>query len=150
RKASAREGTLRIVAIDRLDRSACGGTHLRSTSEIGALQIRKTEKIRGDVRIEFVCGLRAIRHARQDFRTLSEISRLVSVPFEETPALVAAQVDKAKGLEKSLQRLAAELAQREGRELYAATEPDTEGLRRTSQRGAIDDAMRARAQAFVA
>jgi alanyl-tRNA synthetase len=149
RKASAREGTLRIVSIDRLDRSACGGTHVRSTSEIGPLLIRKLEKIRGNVRIEFVCGLRAIRHARQDFRTLSEISRLVSVPFEEAAGIIAAQVDKAKALEKSYQRLAAELAQREGRELYAATAPDSEGIRRTTQRGPIDDAMRARAQAFV-
>jgi len=150
RKASARAGTLRIVSIDRLDRSACGGTHVRTTAEIGALLIRKLEKIRGNVRIEFVCGQRAIQHARQDFQTLSEISRLVSVPFEETPALVAAQVDKAKTLEKSCQRLAAELAQREGRELYAATAPDADGVRRVTQRGAIDDAMRARAQAFVA
>ncbi|HLX44316.1 MAG TPA: alanyl-tRNA editing protein [Bryobacteraceae bacterium] len=150
RKASAREGTLRIVSIDRLDRSACGGTHVRSTSEIGPLLIRKLEKIRGNVRIEFVCGLRAIHHARQDFRTLSEISRLVSVPFEEAAGIIAAQVDKAKALEKSYQRLAAELAQREGRELYAATAPDAGGVRRTTQRAPIDDAMRARAQAFVA
>jgi len=150
RKASAREGTLRIVSIDRLDRSACGGTHVRTTAEVGATLIRKLEKIRGNVRIEFVCGLRAIRQSRQDFRTLSEISRLVSVPFEETPALVAAQVDKAKALEKSCQRLAGELAQREGRELYAATVPDADGVRRVTQGGAIDDAMRARAQAFVA
>jgi alanyl-tRNA synthetase len=149
RKVSAREGKLRIVSIDRLDRSACGGTHVRSTSEIGPLLIRKLEKLRGNVRIEFVCGLRAIRHARQDFRTLSEISRLVSVPFDEAAGIIAAQVDKAKALEKSYQRLAAELAQREGRELYAATAPDAGGVRRTTQRGAIDDAMRARAQAFV-
>jgi len=150
RKASARTGTLRIVSIDGLDRSACGGTHVRSTAEIGPLLIRKLEKIRGNVRIDFVCGLRAIRQARQDFRTLSEISRLVSVPFEETPALVAAQIDKAKTLEKSCQRLASELAQREGRELYTAAAPDESGVRKTTQRGPIDEAMRARAQAFVA
>ncbi len=149
RKASARTGTLRIISIDRLDRSACGGTHLKSTAEIGPLLLRKLEKIRGHVRIEFVCGLRAIQRARQDFLTLSEISRLVSVPFDETPALVAAQVEKAKSLEKTSARLAAELAKREGGELYAATAPDGEGIRRATQRGAIDDAMRARAQAFV-
>lgn len=149
RKASARTGTLRIISIEGLDRSACGGTHVRSTAEIGPLLIRKLEKIRGNVRIEFVCGLRAIRQARQDFGTLSEISRLVSVPLDETPGLVAAQIDKAKTLEKSCQRLAAELAQREGRELYAATVPDAAGVRRATQRGPIDDAMRARAQAFV-
>jgi alanyl-tRNA synthetase len=63
---------------------------------------------------------------------------------------VQAQVEKAKTLEKSLARAAAELAQREGRELYAATAPDDSGVRRLTQRGAIDDAMRARAQAFTA
>jgi len=149
RKASARTGTLRIISIDGLDRSACGGTHVRSTAEIGPLLLRKLEKLRGNVRIEFVCGLRAVRRARQDFRTLSEISRLVSVPFDETPALVAAQVEKARSLEKVAARLAAELAKREGAELYAATAPDSEGVRRVTQRGAVDDAMRARAQAFV-
>jgi alanyl-tRNA synthetase len=150
RKASARTGTLRIISIEGLDRSACGGTHVRSTAEIGPLLVRKLEKIRGNVRIEFVCGLRAIRQARQDFGTLSEISRLVSVPLDETAALVAAQIDKAKTLEKTCQRLTAELAQREGRELYAAAAPDPSGVRRATQRGPIDDAMRARAQAFVA
>jgi len=150
RKASARTGTLRIVSIDRLDKSACGGTHVRSTAELGPILLRKVDKVRGNARIEFVCGLRALRRARQDFRTLTEISRLVSVPFEEAPAIIAAQVDRAKGFEKTALRLAAELAQREGRELYAAAEPDAAGIRRMTQRGPIDDAMRARAQAFVA
>lgn len=150
RKASARSGTLRIVSIDRLDRSACGGTHVRSTAEIGPVLIRKLEKIRGNTRIEFVCGLRAVRRARSDFRTLSEIGRLVSVPSEEAAAVVAAQIEKAKSLEKNCVRMAAELAKREGAELYASTAPDAEGTRRVAQRGPVDDAMRARAQAFVA
>jgi alanyl-tRNA synthetase len=150
RKASARTGTLRIISIDRLDKSACGGTHVRNTAELGPILLRKLDKIRGNARIEFVCGLRALRRARQDFRTLSEISRLVSVPFDEAPAIISAQVERAKGFEKTALRLSAELAQREGRELYAAAEPDAAGIRRVAQRGPIDDAMRARAQAFVA
>src|SRR5579883_3287374 len=150
RKESKRTGTLRIVSIRDLDRSACGGTHVRNTAEIGPLFIRKTEKIRGNARLEFVCGLRALRRAREDFKTLTEISRLTSVPFDEAPAIIAAQVEKAKTLEKTAQRLASELAQREGRELYAATAPDDAGVRRVTQTGAIDEAMRTRAQAFVA
>ena len=54
RKASEREGTLRIVSIDGLDRSACGGTHVRTTGEIGPILLRKTEKIRQSVRVEFI------------------------------------------------------------------------------------------------
>ena len=47
RKASERTGTLRIVTIDKLDRSACGGTHVNTTAEIGMVLTGKSEKIRG-------------------------------------------------------------------------------------------------------
>ncbi|HEY1760123.1 MAG TPA: alanyl-tRNA editing protein [Bryobacteraceae bacterium] len=150
RKESQRTGTLRIVSIADLDRSACGGTHVSSTAEIGAVLIRKLEKVRGNVRVEFVCGRRALLSARRDFRLLSEISRELSAPFERAPELIAAQTARLKSLEKSSQRLATELATREGRELHAATSPDADGLRRVTHRGPIDDAMRARAQAFTA
>ena len=150
RKESQRTGTLRVVAIDGIDRSACGGTHVRTTAEIGPVAIRKTEKIRGNTRLEFVCGVRALRQARADFRTLQELSRQLSVPAAEAPALVAAQLERVKTLEKTNQRMAAEIAQREGRELWNATAPDADGLRRMVQRAAIDDAMRTRAQAFAA
>ncbi len=150
RKESQRTGTLRVVAIDGIDRSACGGTHVRTTAEIGPVAIRKTEKIRGNTRLEFVCGLRAQRHGRADFRSLLELSRLLSVPAAETPALVASQLERIKALEKANQRLAAEIAQREGRELWAATAPGPDGVRRVTQRLDIDDTLRTRAQAFAA
>jgi alanyl-tRNA synthetase len=149
RKESQRSGTLRVVAIDRIDRSACGGTHVRTTAEIGPVFVRKTEKIRGNTRLEFVCGLRALRQARADFRTLQELSRQLSAPAAETPALVSGQLERIKTLEKSNHRLASDLAQREGRELWDATAPGPDGIRRLTQQGPIDDAMRIRAQAFV-
>jgi len=149
RKASARTGELRIVSIDGLDRSACGGTHVRSTSEIGAVLLRKLEKIRGNVRIEFVCGGRALRAARSDFRQVSEIARRFSSSIEDAAACVAAQLEKMQALEKTCRRLSVELATREGLELYAATAPDAEGFRRVTERGAIGDATRAKAQAFA-
>jgi alanyl-tRNA synthetase len=150
RKESQRSGSLRVVAIDRIDRSACGGTHVRTTAEIGPIFVRKTEKIRGNTRLEFVCGLRALRRARADFRTLQELSRQLSAPADESPALVSAQVERIKTLEKSNQRLASDLARREGRELWDATAPGPDGIRRNTQQGPIDDATRIRAQAFVA
>jgi alanyl-tRNA synthetase len=150
RKASERTGTLRIVSIDRLDRSACGGTHLRSTAEIGPLQIRKLEKIRGTTRVEFVCGFRALRAARTDFQLLSEISRTLSTAFDDMPAFLAAQIEKSKTLEKTCHRLSAELAKREGADLHAATAPGEDGIRRVVEKGPIDDPLRTRAQAFIA
>jgi alanyl-tRNA synthetase len=149
RKASTRSGTLRIVSIESFDRSACGGTHVHTAAEIGMVLTGKTEKIRGTTRLEFVCGGRALRRARADNRLVASIGRALSVPPEQTPALVAGLIEKNKSLEKTAQRLATELAQREGKELYTATTPGLDGIRRVIQRGAIDEAMRARAQAFT-
>jgi alanyl-tRNA synthetase len=154
RKASTRAGTLRIVSIQgvdgSLDRSACGGTHVRTTAEIGMVLAGKTEKIRGTTRLEFVCGRRALRRARADYRLLASIGRALSVPPEQSPELLAGLIERNKSLEKTTQRLATELARREGKELYNETAPGPDGIRRMIQRGPIDDAMRARAKAFVA
>jgi alanyl-tRNA synthetase len=82
RKPSGREGTLRIVSIDGFDRSACGGTHVRTTGEIGVILIRKLEKIRQTVRAEFLCGARAVARARADYEALNKIAQLVSASFD--------------------------------------------------------------------
>src|SRR5262245_8048428 len=78
RKASDREGALRIVSITGVDRSACGGTHVRSTAEIGPVLLRSVEKVRKTMRIEFVCGQRAVRRARRDFEALGKIAASLS------------------------------------------------------------------------
>jgi alanyl-tRNA synthetase len=153
RKPSEREGTLRVVSIADLDRSACGGTHVRATGEIGPVLIRKLDKIRGSVRIEFLCGRRAVERARADYDALARISRSFSAPPDETPALVEAQIEKLRESEKARRKLAVELAQSRGRELHEATAAGAGGLRRavrTLASGALDDALRAEAQAFAA
>jgi alanyl-tRNA synthetase len=151
RKPSDREGELRIVSIVNLDRSACGGTHVRSTGEIGPILIRKLEKIRGNVRVEFLCGMRAVRRARADYEALSQIARLFSSSVDETPGLVAAQLEKAQEADKARRRLATELATARGRELYLATEPGPQGLRKVVRRvESISEELRAEAQSFAA
>lgn len=153
RKESTREGTLRIVAIGELDRSACGGTHVRATGEIGPLLLRKTEKIRNSTRVEFLCGQRAIARARADFDALSQIARQFSAPLDETPALVATQLDQAKDSAKSRLKLAIELSTLRGRALYGESLPDAAGRRRhveSRPHGPLDDELRTLAQSFCA
>jgi alanyl-tRNA synthetase len=152
RKASERAGTLRIVSIDGLDRSACGGTHVRTTGEIGPILLRRTEKIRQSVRVEFVCGGRAVRRARADFEALSRIAQLFSAPLDEVAPMVAAQLEGAKSGEKARRKLELDLAAYQGKELYGATEPGPDGMRRAVQRldrGNLED-LRAVAQNFTA
>lgn len=150
RKESVRTGMLRIVSIDGIDRSACGGTHVRSAAEIGLVLIGKTEKIRGITRLEFSCGGRALARARRDNQGLAAMARTLSIPSDQVPRRLQDLSEQNKLLEKERLRLATDLARREGHELYLSAEPDAGGVRRITQTAAIDDAMRARAQAFVA
>jgi len=151
RKASERGGTLRVISIEGLDRSACGGTHVRATGEIGCLLIRKHEKVRGSLRVEFVCGGRAVARAREDFRLLSRVARSFSAGLEEAPDLVANLMEQAKEAEKAKRKLALELAALRGRELYGATAVDEEGCRvRLEVVAALDEEARALAQSFTA
>lgn len=96
RKLPPREGDLRIIDIADFDRNACGGTHVRSTGQIGGLHLRGTEKVRQGVRVEFVCGLRAMRAVREDFRLLGEAGRLLAVGFAEIPEAIEHMQSRAK------------------------------------------------------
>lgn len=151
RKPSQRSGTLRIVAIEGMDRSACGGTHVRSTAEIGPLQIRKSERIRGNVRLEFVSGTRALNRSKRDLRTLQELALTAGTSIDELPGHTLALRERLAQAEKANERLTTELARREGIALYSATAPDSDGIRRAAVRvDALDSSTRAQAQAYAA
>ena len=150
RKPSERSGLLRIIEIEGLDRSACGGTHVRSTSETAPLLIRKIEKMRGNVRLEFVCGLRALARVRHDFRIASELARQSASSINLLPEHFAALRQRLTDAEKDRQKLSLELARREGGELYASTVPGSDGIRRIRlQVQVLDEAVRAKAQSFA-
>jgi alanyl-tRNA synthetase len=151
RKPSDREGTLRIVSIDGLDRSACGGTHVRATGEIGAVLLRKLEKVRQAVRVEFLCGGRAIARARADYEALGRVSQLFSASLDEAPEMVAAQLESARANDKARRKLELDLAAYQGKELYANTPPGPDGVRRLVRRvtaGSLEE-LRALAQNFT-
>jgi len=60
RKPPKVEGRIRIVEIPDWDLSACGGTHVRRTGEVGTIKIVGWDKVRGNVRVAFQCGGRAL------------------------------------------------------------------------------------------
>lgn len=151
RKPTEREGEIRIVSIQDLDRSACGGTHVRVTGEIGPILLRKLDRIRGNLRIEFLCGARAVTRARADFEALAGIARLFSAPLDEAPVLVEVQRERLQETEKIRRRLSTELAASHGRTLYAETSAGPDGVRRILRRVAsLDEELRAEAQSFCA
>jgi alanyl-tRNA synthetase len=150
RKESDREGTLRIVTIDGLDRSACGGTHVRSTAEVGLVLLGRTEKVRDTLRIEFVCGGRALRRARRDYDSLAKMAKLFSSTLEDVPSLVERLHGRVADAEKSVRRMAGELAEGRGRAAFASASASADGLRFLHHAAeSIDDEVRAEAKGFV-
>jgi alanyl-tRNA synthetase len=93
-----------------LDVNACGGTHVTSTSQIGAVLIRGTERIRQSVRVSFLCGNRAIAAARADDALLAQLGRELSVGRADLPAAVSRMKAESKIGAKERQALREELA----------------------------------------
>ena len=120
----AERDRLRLIEIANFDRSACGGTHVNATGQIGSILLRKTEKVRQGVRVEFVCGERAVRTARRDYAALAEAAGLFSAQLWDVPAQVRKSLDEARSLrrqkDEALQHLAETMA---AEALHRQTQP---------------------------
>ena len=110
RKEVDRQGILRAIEIERADLQPCGGTHVKTTGQIGLILVRRSTKIRQDWRVEFACGSRADRLATADFHRLRTIGERLSCAPEDALAAVdkaAAERDAHfKSLRASLQQFA--------------------------------------------
>jgi alanyl-tRNA synthetase len=116
RKLPDRQGAIRIIDIKDCDRNTCGGTHVRSTGQIGGLLVRDMEKVSRGIRVEFVCGMRAIRAARADLAVLKGTAAMLSIGAHELPASVSRLIAAEKAAARERHKLREELA-----ELQAAT-----------------------------
>ena len=150
RKAADRTGEIRVVEIEGIDRSACGGTHVRGTGEIGPVVVRRIEKSKQSTRVEFLCGWRALARARADFDALSTIAGSLTASIDEVPALVSAQAAHLKEAETDAKKRGEELAKYQARERHDAAVPDSTGVRRIVETAPSMDPLRAMAQAISA
>lgn len=100
---------LRIIDIDGFDITACGGTHVARTGEIGLIKIVKTEK-RGDkTRVEFRCGGRALIDYREKNRIVMQLASDLTCGFGELPDALARLRDELQTAQRALKSAAAQL-----------------------------------------
>jgi len=129
RKEVDRPGILRAIEIEGADLQPCGGTHVKSTGQIGMILARRCTKIRLDWRVEFVCGRRAERAAAGDYQLLRTVAERLSCAPEEIPAAIdkgAAERDaNFKGLRATMQQL----AEARAKLLVQNCTPDAKGMR---------------------
>jgi len=117
----AERDELRLIDIHEFDLSACGGTHVNHTGQIGGVLLRKSEKVRQGYRVEFVAGQRAIATARRDFTTLTEAAALFSAQIYDVPQQAHKALDEIKSLRKQREQTQDELAAALAASLLAGT-----------------------------
>ena len=111
---------VRLVNITDFDLTACGGTHVAHTGEIGLIKITKVERRKKILRVEFLCGQRAIADYGRKLTVIQTLTKNLSTGQEK----LADSVEKLQQESKSL-----------GRELRALKREKFEQIAKTLEPG---------------
>ncbi|VAW30683.1 Alanyl-tRNA synthetase family protein [hydrothermal vent metagenome] len=71
---AVRSGKIRLIEVDKFDLTACGGTHVQQTGEIGMIKVVKLERQNNQLRVEFCCGQRALHNYRLKNSVVNQLS----------------------------------------------------------------------------
>lgn len=129
RKPPQVTGDIRVIWVAGYDASACGGTHVRATGEIGLVKITGVERYKGGARVTFLCGERALRDYRRALHTLRTASSDLSVAQDEVPQTVARLQDELQTTRRALNKAQGQLLEFEADGLWEAA-PEVDGIRR--------------------
>jgi alanyl-tRNA synthetase len=118
-----------VVRIGEFSRELCGGTHLRSTGEIGLFRIvSETGVAAGIRRIEALVGKAAFECAASERATVTELSEQLGVSDDLLVKKVVSLTEEMKRLGSKLAGLSAQVARGAGEKL-AATADEVGGIR---------------------
>lgn len=150
RKPPAREGEIRVITIDGLDRSACGGTHVSTTAALGPVWLTGVERIRGHLRVSFLAGERALAFAKSRDALVRSLALQLSCSIEELHSLVPKRQEELLAARAQIELLERELARMKVQALAAAVAPNASGLRCVVHRAESESASLLRAMAQAA
>jgi len=117
--------SVRLVEAEGFDLQPCGGTHPRSTAEVGVVVVLGAEKYKGGSRVRFVCGDRALGAVRLRHRTLDRLGALLSAPLQGVESALVRTLDQLAASRRQVEELQARVIQAEASGLAetAAGEP---------------------------
>ena len=120
RKPPKVQGQVRIVVVDGYDASACGGTHVRATGEIGVVKIVGIEHYKGGSRVRFLCGGRAFGDYQARLDTLRNAAQMLTVGMDEVPEAVSRLQQELQAVRRAHAGVRQQLLDYRARELSAA------------------------------
>jgi len=100
------EGQVRIVTFPEADCCACCGTHVLRSGQVGLVKVLSCQKFREGVRMEILCGQRALNYLGKTYEQARAIGQALSVKPQDTLAAVermAAELNAAKARCASLE-----------------------------------------------
>ncbi|MED4750437.1 alanyl-tRNA editing protein [Brevibacillus choshinensis] len=93
---------IRVVIIPEFDYNPCGGTHPARTGEVGMIKMLGWERHRGNIRLEFICGWRAMRDYTKKQTIVREMSKLLMTSDAELVSQTERLVAERDSLKQSL------------------------------------------------
>ena len=103
RKKPTVSENVRIVAMGDFEMVACGGTHPSTTGQIGPVKILSTAPSRGNMRLTFLAGMRALHHYQASYKCAREISARLSSDVYAAPAALEKLLDANASSLKDMQ-----------------------------------------------
>jgi alanyl-tRNA synthetase len=105
-------GMIRVVQISDYDFSACGGTHLKNSSEVGMVKILRLERVKGGAtRVHFICGERCLHDYRFKHEFAASLGLKYSTGVENVPARTEAMLEELTQSKRDLGNLRSRFAE---------------------------------------
>lgn len=104
------DGDVRIVEIENVDRIACGGVHVSSTSELNIILYTHSEQIRGNTRMYFKTGADALDFTFKNQKALSEIKAALSCNDNEIISKIETLQTQLSETKKTVSKLSQDAA----------------------------------------
>ncbi len=123
RRPPKQTGLIRVIEVGDFDRSACGGTHVRATAEVGPIVIRGWERYKAGVRVEFLCGWRALADYRRMRALMRDVTGRLTTGEDDATDAIGRLQERARRLERDLEAARRALLEREAESLVAAAAP---------------------------
>lgn len=122
RKKPSVDSNIRVIKIDNIDYSPCGGTHLKNTGELGIVKITNIDNYKGGLRISFVCGQRALKDYSFKNNIITKLKDILSVPSLNLVKEVKRYRSELKECENKISELNKKLKEYQAEDLKKSAE----------------------------
>jgi alanyl-tRNA synthetase len=117
---------IRLVIIPDFDYNGCGGTHPRSTSEVGAIKILDWEKHKNHIRLQFVCGSRVLEQLHGKHKVIKELTAILQAPQDKMAEAAQQLIERMQSQDKQLEETNQQLLEYEADALIKEAIPSGE------------------------